>query len=154
MASVNKVILVGNLGRAPELRSTSGGTHIATLNLATSSRYNDREGNAQEQTEWHRVIVFGRQAQIAEQYLHKGSAVYIEGRLQTRQWQDTAGNTRYTTEVVCDRMQMLHGGRQGDLSPSLAARPSAMARSSDEDWDIPWDTSGSGLASTYDDPPF
>lgn len=154
MASVNKVILVGNLGRAPELRSTSGGSLVATLNLATSSRYNDREGKAHEQTEWHRVIVFGRQAQIAEQYLHKGSAVYIEGRLQTRQWQDPAGNTRYTTEVVCDRMQMLNGGRQGDLNPSVAARPPAMDRSTDEEWDIPWDTTGLGYASNYEDPPF
>ncbi len=108
---VNKVILIGNLGRDPEIRYTQGGTAVVNLSLATTRRYRDREGQNQEQTDWHRVVMFARLAEIAGEYLRKGQQVYIEGRLQTRQWQDNSGQTRYTTEVVANDMQMLGGGR-------------------------------------------
>ena len=108
---VNKVILVGNVGRDPELRYTSSGTAVANFSLATSRRYKDRDGNRQEQTEWHRVVAWARTAEIVNQYANKGKQLFIEGRLQTRQWEDRDGNTRYTTEVVADNIQLL--GRAG-----------------------------------------
>ena len=108
---VNKVILIGNLGRDPEIRYTQGGTAVVNLSLATTRRYRNREGQSQEQTDWHRVVMFARLAEIAGEYLRKGQQVYIEGRLQTRQWQDNSGQTRYTTEVVANDMQMLSAGR-------------------------------------------
>ncbi|MFA9459808.1 single-stranded DNA-binding protein [Thiohalorhabdus methylotrophus] len=110
---VNKVILVGNLGRDPEIRYTTNGNAVANVNLATTRRYRGREGQQQEETEWHRVVMFSRLAEIAGEYLRKGSQVYIEGRLQTRKWQDNNGNDRYTTEVVANEMQMLGGGGSG-----------------------------------------
>ncbi len=118
MRGVNKVILVGTLGRDPEVRFAANGTAIANLNVATSEQWNDRAtGEKQERTEWHRVVIFGKLAEIAQQYLHKGSQVYLEGKLQTRKWQDqTTGQDRYSTEVVLDingTMQMLGGARGG-----------------------------------------
>jgi single-strand DNA-binding protein len=110
MASVNKVILIGNLGRDPEVRYLPSGDAVANLNLATTEKWKDKNGDQQEQTEWHRVAFFGRQAEICGEYLKKGSSVYIEGRLQTRKWTDKEGNERSTTEIRGDRMQML-GGR-------------------------------------------
>lgn len=110
---VNKVMLIGNLGRDPEIRYTQGGTAVVNLSLATTRRYRDRDGQNQEQTDWHRVVMFARLAEIAGEYLRKGQQIYIEGRLQTRQWQDNQGQTRYTTEVVANDMQMLGGGRGG-----------------------------------------
>ncbi|MBU6468592.1 MAG: single-stranded DNA-binding protein [Betaproteobacteria bacterium] len=110
MASVNKVILVGNLGRDPEVRYSSEGAAIANISVATTDVWKDKSGEKQEKTEWHRVAFFGRLAEIAGEYLKKGSQVYLEGRLQTRKWQDKDGQERYTTEVIADRMQML-GGR-------------------------------------------
>ena len=111
---INKVILIGNLGQDPEVRFTQGGTAVANLNIATSDSWLDRNsGQRQERTEWHRVILFKKTAEIAQQYLKKGSKVYIEGRLQTRKWQDQGGQDRYTTEVVANDMQMLDG-RTGD----------------------------------------
>lgn len=105
---VNKVILIGNLGRDPEVRSTPSGQSVATLNLATSRRWRDKDGNNQEQTEWHTVVIWGRQAEIAGQYLTRGRQVYVEGRLTTRSWEDkTSGEKRYKTEVVCDDFKML-----------------------------------------------
>jgi len=122
--SVNKVILVGNLGRDPEIRSTQDGTRIATLNLATSETWRDRaSGERKERTEWHRVVIFSEGlAEIAEKYLRKGSKIYVEGQLQTRKWQDQQGQERYTTEVVLNRFKgeltMLDGasGRAGAAS--------------------------------------
>ena len=117
--SVNKVILVGNLGRDPEIRSTQDGTRIATLNLATSETWRDRaSGERKERTEWHRVVIFNeRLAEIAEKYLRKGSKIYVEGQLQTRKWQDQQGQERYTTEVVLHRFRgeltMLDGAGGG-----------------------------------------
>lgn len=112
MASVNKVILIGNLGADPEVRYTTGGDAITSIRVATTEVWKDKNGEKQERTEWHRVVFFGKTAEIAGEYLKKGSQVYVEGRLQTRKWQDKDGQDRYTTEIVADRMQML-GGRAG-----------------------------------------
>jgi|TARA_B110000211_G_scaffold157079_1_gene177965 single-strand DNA-binding protein len=110
---VNKVILVGNLGQKPEMRYTQTNTAVATLSIATSESWKDKEsGEQREKTEWHRVVFFGKLAEIAEQYLDKGSQLYIEGKLQTRKWQDKDGNDKYTTEILGNEMNML-GGRQG-----------------------------------------
>ncbi len=115
--SVNKVILVGNLGKNPEMRYTQGGAAVANMTLATTERYTDKSGQKQEQTEWHRIVAFGKLAEICGQYLTKGRQVYFEGRIQTRQWQDQQGQKRYTTEIVATNMQML-GGR-GDRNESM-----------------------------------
>ena len=119
MASVNKVIIVGNLGRDPELRRMPSGDAMVNLSIATTDTWKDKGGERQEKTEWHRVVMFGRVAEVAEQYLKKGSQAYFEGRLQTRKWTDKEGQDKYTTEVVADRMQMLgsrSGGGGGDYS--------------------------------------
>ena len=112
MASVNKVILIGNLGRDPETRYTTGGDAVTNLRIATTETWKDKAGEKQEKTEWHTVVLFGRQAEIAGEYLKKGRSVYIEGRLQTRKYTDKEGVEKYSTEVVGDRMQLL-GGREG-----------------------------------------
>jgi single-strand DNA-binding protein len=122
---INKVILVGNLGQDPEVRYTAGGSAVTSLSLATSESWKDKNsGQMQEKTEWHRISLFGKLAEIAGEYLRKGSQVYIEGKLQTRKWQDKQGQDRYTTEVVVDGfngvMQML-GGRGGDAGMSAPA---------------------------------
>ena len=113
MASVNKVILVGNLGRDPEVRYTPSGEAVANYSIATTETWKDKQGNRQEKTEWHNIVMYRRLAEIAGEYLKKGSSVYIEGRLQTRKWQDKQGNDRYTTEIVADQMQMLGGRNSG-----------------------------------------
>jgi single-strand DNA-binding protein len=107
---INKVILVGNLGQDPEIRATQGGAQVGKLNIATTDRRKDRDGNWTEHTEWHSVVLFGRTAELAGQYLKKGRQVYIEGRLQTRKWQDKNGQDRWTTEVVGDTVKLLGGG--------------------------------------------
>ncbi len=112
MASVNKVILIGNLGRDPETRYMTNGDAVTNLNIATTEAWKDKSGEKQEKTEWHRVVLFGRQAEIAAEYLKKGRPVYIEGRLQTRKYTDKDGVEKYATEIVGDRMQLL-GGRDG-----------------------------------------
>ena len=109
---VNKVILIGNLGADPEMRYTQSGTAVANFRIATSERFKDQSGEWQERTEWHRVVFFGRTAEVCGEYLTKGKQVYVEGRLQTRSWEDKDGNTRYTTEVVGREMKML--GLKGD----------------------------------------
>src|SRR6267378_2019780 len=117
MASVNKVILIGNLGRDPETRYSPDGAAITNVSVATTSQWKDKNtGEKREETEWHRVAFFGRLAEIAGEYLKKGSQVYIEGRLRTRKWQDKEGQDRYTTEIVADTMQML-GSRAGSGEP-------------------------------------
>ena len=113
MASVNKVILLGNLGRDPETRYTTDGGAITNLNIATSEQWKDKSGEKQERTEWHRVVLFGRTAEIAGEYLKKGRSVYIEGRLQTRKYTDKDGVEKYSTEIVADRMQLIGGSREG-----------------------------------------
>jgi len=112
MASVNKVIIVGNLGRDPETRYMPDGGAITNISVATTDKWKDKNGEMQEKTEWHRVAFFGKLAEIAGEYLKKGSQVYVEGRLQTRKWQDKDGADKYTTEIVASQMQML-GSRQG-----------------------------------------
>jgi len=137
MASVNKVIIIGNLGRDPEMRYMPSGDAIANLRIATTDKYKDRGGEMQEVTEWHSVAFFGKTAEVCGQYLKKGSQVYVEGSLRTRKWQDKDGNDRYTTEIRGDRMQML-GGRGGggggmtdyDAPPSESSMPSSSPRSS------------------------
>ncbi|MCG6975039.1 MAG: single-stranded DNA-binding protein [Acidiferrobacterales bacterium] len=146
---VNKVILVGHLGKDPEVRYAPSGQAIANVTIATSDSWKDKNtGEKQERTEWHRVVFFSRLAEIVGEYLKKGSQVYVEGRLQTRKWQDKDGNDRYTTEIVANEMQML-GSRQGGGMPSeefnqdnsQAAQPAAAAASAgagDFDDDIPF----------------
>lgn len=113
MASVNKVILVGNLGADPEIRYLPSGDAVTNIRLATTDRYKDKQtGEFKEATEWHRIAFFGKLAEIAGQYLKKGASVYIEGRIRTRKWQDQSGQDKYSTEIVADQMQML-GARQG-----------------------------------------
>lgn len=119
MASVNKVIILGNLGRDPETRYTAdGGTAISNVTVATSRRYKDGQGNLQEETEWHRVIFFGRQAEIAQTYLKKGNPVYIEGRLRTRRYNDKEGIERFQTEIICETLQLLGSRNQNSSGHS------------------------------------
>ncbi len=116
MASVNKVILIGNLGKDPEVRYMPSGDAIATISVATTETFKDRDGAKQERTEWHRVVFFGKLAEIAGQYLKKGRPVYVEGRIHTNKWQDKNGQDRYTTEIIANDMKML--GSRGDASGS------------------------------------
>ena len=126
MASVNKVILIGNLGKDPEVRYMPSGDAITNITVATTDNWKDKNGEKQERTEWHRVAFFGKLAEIAGEYLKKGSQVYVEGRLQTRKWQDKEGQDRYTTEIVADKMQMLgsRGGGSGGGNFEVADRDS------------------------------
>jgi single-strand DNA-binding protein len=128
MASVNKVILIGNLGRDPETRYSPDGAAITNVTIATSDRWKDKaSGEMREATEWHRVVFFGRLAEIAGEYLKKGRPVYVEGKLRTRKWTDKDGNERYTTEIVADNMQMLgsrEGAGGGDFDDAGAGAPS------------------------------
>ena len=125
MASVNKVLLIGNLGRDAEVRYTTGGTAVANFTMATTDRWNDpATGEKKERTEWHRIVVWGKQAEIAGEYLRKGRQVYVEGSLQTREWTDRDGNKKYTTEIRAQRFQML--GKRDD-APASSERQEAPA---------------------------
>lgn len=137
--SVNKVILVGRLGQDPEVRYTQGGTAVANLRIATDETWKDQSGERQQRTEWHTVVLWRRLAEICGQYLSKGRLVYIEGKLQTRSWQDREGNKRYSTEVQADNMVML-GGRSEEGQAPPAAQPAAAAASDSgtSDDDIPF----------------
>jgi len=146
MSGVNKAILVGHLGADPELRHTASGTPVATFRVATTERYNDRNGERQERTEWHRVVAWAKLAEICNNYLKKGKQVYIEGRIQTRQWEDQSGNTRYTTEIVANNMVML--GRAGDVADDFPAQQFPPDSGSQEGG------SGGGGGSDDDDLPF
>lgn len=119
MASVNKVLLLGNLGRDPEVRFTQGGIPVANFTMATTDRWSDPSGEKKEKTEWHRIVVWGKQAEIAGEYLRKGRPVFVEGSLQTREWTDREGNKRYTTEVRAQRLQLL--GRPDDRGAAAPA---------------------------------
>lgn len=152
---VNKAILVGNLGNDPDMRYTAGGAAVANISIATAESWRDKEsGEQQERTEWHRVVAFGRLAEIMGEYLRKGSQVYVEGRIQTRKWTDKEGQDRYTTEIVANELQML-GGRGGsggggsanyesssqpqqNAPAPQAAAPAAPAPADDFDDDIPF----------------
>lgn len=149
--SVNKVILVGNLGRDPEMRHTQAGQSVANFTLATNERWRDKDGQQQERTEWHRIVVWGRLAEVCAEYLSKGRQIYIEGRLQTRDWEDREGNKRSTTEIVADTMQMLGkrgegGGFERDSGESRSAGESPSGES-------PSGASPSGASPTGEDPP-
>jgi len=144
MAGINKVIIVGNLGNDPEIRTMPNGEMIANISVATSESWTDKNtGEKKTQTEWHRIVIYRKLAEIAAQYLHKGSQVYVEGRLKTRKWQDSNGQDRYTTEIQGDNLQML-GGRQDEpkQAKSSKAKPeplSAMAEQGDNfDYNIPF----------------
>lgn len=146
---VNKVILIGNLGADPEIRYTQSGTAVATLRLATNRRIKDRDGNMQDETEWHRVIAWAQSAEYCNNYLSKGMKVYVEGRLQTRKWQDQSGNERYTTEIIAATVQNLsprgsEGGGGGYEEPPLPPDPFGPGSSS----------SSGGRGGTGDDVPF
>lgn len=150
MASVNKVILIGNLGADPEVRYLPSGDAVTNIRVATTDTWKDKSGEKQEHTEWHRVAFFGKLAEIAGEYLKKGSPVYLEGRIRTRKWQDKEGQDRYSTEIVADRMQML-GSRGGgsyevvDKEPAAEGSP-APAKAKGK--------SGSGFDDLDDDIPF
>ena len=142
MASVNRVILIGNLGRDPELRYTQTGQAVTNFSIATNEKWKDKEGQPQERTEWHRIIVWGKPAENCAQYLQKGRSVYIEGRLQTRDWEDREGNKRQTTEIVAQTVQFLGGRGEGGprssgAPPTEASTGSSPGPSSDGD-DIPF----------------
>ncbi len=131
MAGLNKVLLIGNLGADPEIRYTPSGTAVATLRLATSETRTNKEGKKETKTEWHRIVAFGKLAEICAEYLSKGRQIYIEGKIQTRAWDDKNGNKRYTTEVLANSMQMLGGPKdKGDSAdegaPEGEAPPSDM----------------------------
>jgi single-strand DNA-binding protein len=136
--SVNKVILVGRLGRDPETRYTGSGQAVANFTLATDSSFKDRSGERQKRTEWHRIVAWGKLAEICQQYLKKGSQVYIEGRLQTREWEDKSGQKRTTTEIVASDMRML-----GSKSESAAAAASGSTTRAPEAEAMPADEMGS-----------
>ena len=121
MAGINKAILVGRLGKDPEIRYTPSGTAIANFTMATSENYKDKDGQKQERTEWHRIVAFGKLAEICGEYLAKGKQVYIEGRIQTRSWDDKDGNKKYMTEIVANTMQML--GKPEDASAVGGGQP-------------------------------
>ena len=127
MASVNKVILLGNLGRDTELRYTSGGAAVATLSLATTDVWNDKQGQKQEKTWWHKIVLWGKQAETLHEYLIKGKQIYVEGSLQTRQYDDKDGNKRSTTEVKAERIVLLGGGGRGSMDRGVATPPASGA---------------------------
>jgi single-strand DNA-binding protein len=147
MASVNKVILIGNLGRDPETRYTTGGDAVTNLRIATTETWKDKSGEKQERTEWHTVVLFGRQAEIAGEYLKKGRPVYIEGRLQTRKYTDKEGVEKYATEIVGDRMQLL-GGREGGAGGDVEFSGGGASRASASGGGKP---SGGGKKTNADD---
>jgi single-strand DNA-binding protein len=150
MASVNKVILIGNLGRDPETRYLPDGGAVTNVSVATTDTWKDKSGEKQERTEWHRVAFFGRLAEIAGEYLKKGSPVYIEGRLQTRKWQDKDGQDRYTTEIVASEMKML--GSRGGGSEPMAREPAPAA--ADASGGRPQAKKGGAFDQMDDDIPF
>ena len=150
MASVNKVILIGNLGADPELRYTNNGTAVANFRIATNDQWTDKNGEKQERAEWHNIVAWSKLGEICGKYLKKGRSVYVEGRLQTRQWEDQSGNKRYTTEVVAQVMQML--GRPGETmegDSSWESRSQPQQAPHEEVPEVPVSTSASD-----DDLPF
>ena len=133
--SINKVMLIGNLGSDPELRFTPSGMQVANFSLATTESWTDKSGERQERAEWHRIVLWRRLAEVAGQYLKKGSKIYIEGKLQTRSWEDQNGQKRYTTEVVANSMEMLDGGQAAVAEVDMAynAREGAAAGAPSDD---------------------
>ena len=143
---VNKVILFGNLGSDPEVKYTPDGTPVANFTLATSESWNNREGARQERTEWHRIVMWRKLAEIAGKYLRKGGRIYVEGRLQTRSWDDQSGQKRYVTEIVANEMQMLDGRGEGGPPPAPGGDPGPLPQD--------YAPAGSGGGGSDDDLPF
>ncbi len=137
MASVNKAILIGNLGRDPEIRYTPSGQAVASFTIATTDKWRDKEGQLQERTDWHNIVCWGKQAELANQYLKKGRPVYIEGRIQNRSYDDKEGNKRYISEVVVQRLQFL-GGRPGESTGQQQETPEIPPETAGEDDDLPF----------------
>ena len=137
MAGVNKAILVGRLGKDPEIKYTPNGTAIANFTMATSENYKDKDGQKQEKTEWHRIVAFGKLAEICGEYLVKGKQVYIEGRIQTRSWDDKDANKKYMTEIVANTMQML-GKVDDTASPATVGESNVVSESSPVEEDVPF----------------
>ena len=159
MAGVNKVIIVGNLGKDPELRHTPQGQAVANFPVATSESWNDKGGQKQERTEWHRVVVWGKQAELCSKYLTKGRKAYIEGRLQTRAWDDKEGQKRYTTEIIANTVQFLDsnaGARDTEMGGSTGGGGSSGGNSADPFGNPPsFDAGfGGGGPASSDDIPF
>lgn len=142
MASVNKAIIVGNVGKDPEMRYMPNGEAVANFSVATTDNWKDKQGQKQEKTEWHNIVMYRKLAEIAGEYLKKGSSVYIEGRIQTRKWQDKEGNDRYSTEIIADQMQML-GKKDGE---SVSVQPKTARHNEQND--------GTGFDGMADDIPF
>ena len=151
MSSLNKVLLIGRLGRDPEVRFTAAGDAVCALNVATSERFKDKSGEQRETTEWHRVVLYRRQAEVARDYLKKGALVFLEGSLKTRKWTDKAGQERYTTEIEAREMKMLGGTEGGGRGPDVEGagqdryQPSRSETTTkptpgpvNDDWDIPF----------------
>ena len=154
MASVNKVIIVGNLGRDPEMRTFPSGDQVANVTVATTDKWKDKQtGEMKEATEWHRITFNGRLAEIAGQYLRKGSQVYVEGSLRTRKWTDQSGVEKYSTEIRADSLQMLGGRPDGASAPTTAARP-APPPQRQAPAPAPRGSTGSGFDDMDDDIPF
>lgn len=159
--SVNKAILIGNLGGDPEIRYTQAGTQVATFTIATTERWRGQDGQMQESTEWHRIVAWAKLAEICGEYLHKGSKVYIEGKIQTRKWQDQSGADRYTTEIVAREMKMLspRNGEGGNSSEDSSSNnnskpPSKSNPNHGGDNGFPEPPRGMGYGGTGDDVPF
>ena len=151
MASVNKVILIGNIGKDPEIRYMPSGDAMVNLTLATTDNWKDKNGEKQERTEWHRVAIFGKLAEIAGEYLKKGSQVYFEGSLKTRKWTNKEGHDQYTTEIIADKMQML-GGRGGSAAmDSGGGNESKPARTQAPSQNAPQNKSGGNNFDDLDD---
>jgi single-strand DNA-binding protein len=144
--SVNKVILVGRLGRDPETRFTSGGQAVANFSLATDESYKDRNGERQKRTEWHKIVVWGKQAEIAQQYLKKGSLVFIEGRIQSREWQDKEGQKRTSFEIVATNFRMLGGRGDSMAAGAGASAPGAATRAEEFDHASPAEEAPGGAS--------
>lgn len=134
---VNKVIIVGNLGQDPEVRYMPNGNAVANITVATSESWKDQQGQMQERTEWHRIVLYRRLAEIAGEYLRKGSKVYLEGRLQTREWQDQQGQKRYTTEIIANEMQMLDGRGAGAPQGGNMGAPAQQSQPQQGNWGRP-----------------
>lgn len=143
---VNKAIIIGNLGADPEIRYTQSGTQVATFTVATTERWRGQDGQMQDSTEWHRIVAWAKLAEICGEYLHKGSKVYIEGKIQTRKWQDQSGNDRYTTEIVAREMKM--------LSPRGGSESGGDYYGDSYEKSFPEPPKGSGYGGTGDDVPF
>jgi single-strand DNA-binding protein len=137
MRGVNKVILIGNLGRDPELRYLPSGESVVKFTLATGSRWKDKSGQPQERTDWHNIVAFGRQAEVCNQYLKKGSQVYVEGRIQNRSWEDKDGNKKYITEIIARSINLLGRKEPGAEVPEETAEP-LVEESKTEDEDLPF----------------